>query len=67
MPVTSIIIRSGPPSKPKPRAGDRKTDKDGNVFVRHCAVIRSHGRVEGYDCTNGRQRYIWVREGEAYQ
>jgi hypothetical protein len=62
-----MTIRFGPAPKPRPRAGDRKVDKDGVTWIRRCAVVRGiNGRVEGYDCTNGRQRYVWVREGETY-
>lgn len=65
MPVTSITFTSRPPRK-KPKAGDTKTDKDGVTWVRHAKVFKVNGRVVGYDCTNGRQRYVWVREGESY-
>jgi hypothetical protein len=66
MPVTHMTLKSGPPPRKRPQAGDSKTDKDGNVWTRRSAVVRQHGKVIGYDCTNGRQRYVWVREGEVY-
>ena len=66
MPVTNMTIKYGP-IRPKPREGDCKTDKDGVAWTRRARIVRGPGgRVEGYDCTGGRQRYVWVREGEAY-
>lgn len=47
----------------RPREGDRRVDAAGVAWVCRAAVLRdAAGRVIGYDCTNGRQRYTWVRE-----
>ena len=67
MPVDSMTIRVRRiPGRKSPQAGDTKTDKDGVVWVRHAKVVRAFDRVLGLDCTGGRQRYVWIRQGESY-
>ncbi|NUY33278.1 hypothetical protein F0160_22600 [Paraburkholderia sp. JPY303] len=55
-----ITIVSGP-SRPKPRAGDRRVTK------KHGEQIRVFLRTScgAYDCTGGRQRYQWVPIADA--
>ena len=56
-----IHISTGPIRK-KPRIGDRRTTKKHGQQIRILSVVRDHvtGRIMGYDCTGGRQRYEWV-------
>lgn len=52
------------PKRPKPRIGDRRVIRG----VEHVRVFRmardGRGRVIGYDCTGGRQRYDWQPVGQ---
>lgn len=61
----TITFSTASPRK-APKSGDTKVDKDGITWVRRAKLYRERGRVIGYDCTGGRQRYIWVKEGEPY-
>lgn len=66
MKVTTIHFTSGPPPRPKPKAGDRRTTKRHGPQVRVMKVARNtRGEPIGYDCTGGRQRYEWVSLAEA--
>jgi len=56
---------SSRPRRPKPKVGDRRTI-GGVEHIRVFKLARDmRGRVIGYDCTGGRQRYEWVSLSEA--
>jgi hypothetical protein len=60
-----ITIVSGP-SRPKPRVGDRRVTKKHGEQIRVFSMVHDfRGRVIGYDCTGGRQRYEWVSIADA--
>ncbi|MEM5325214.1 hypothetical protein VSR34_01200 [Paraburkholderia sp. JHI2823] len=54
------------PTRPKPRVGDRRVTKKHGEQIRVFSMVRDfRGRVLGYDCTGGRQRYEWVPIADA--
>lgn len=52
------------PKRPRPKLGDVRYIR-GVRHVRVFAMARENGRVIGFDCTGGRQRYEWKPEPEA--
>jgi len=52
-------------ARPKPRVGDRRTIQGVEQIRVFRRVRDTHGRIIGYDCTGGRQRYDWVPLSEA--
>lgn len=58
--IDSMTITRRRARKPAPKLGDRKVIK-GVLHERRMKLARdAQGRVIGYDCTGGRQRYEWV-------
>jgi len=62
MPVTSMTIKIGPPPRPRPKLGDRKTLADGTVMVRRQCYTRQGGEWVGL-VQWGRPVAEWVPEG----
>lgn len=58
MGVTSMRISTTP--RPKPQRGDRKVIKGVLHERQFKRVYNQRGESIGYDCTGGRQRYVWV-------
>lgn len=59
-----VVYSSSKPRK-KPQTGDIQVTKKHGVRVRIPKKVRNHRGIEiGYDCTGGRQNYVWVTEAE---
>lgn len=44
----------------KPATGDTRTTKQHGIQVRVPEMVHDiHGREVGYNCTGGRQQYVW--------
>lgn len=52
-------------TRPKPKAGDRRTTKKHGLQIRVMSMVKdTQGRIIGYNCTGGRQRYEWRKPDE---
>jgi hypothetical protein len=66
--ITSIRFYSGPVRR-EPKLGDYRVTKKHGEQIRIFSMVRHHitGKIIGYDCTGGRQRYEWVSLEEAFK
>lgn len=63
-PKITYMSMSTKPKRIKPKLGDRKVVK-GITYERKFKMAHdAFGRVIGYDCTGGKQNYIWEKVNE---